>query len=280
MSEAGERTSGGPSGTSGGARRARIAWLVLGALVFIATQSVANVESTIDDLAKLGVHESRGTVWTWQLSSVGVWLALMPLLWWLAATLRPPRFGWPVAALLHALATVPVSLVHVLAMVAIRKLAYAAAGQVYDFGDWGVGLLYEYRKDVATYVMFLAFLAFAQWLLARPVGEEPEEKEETEVLLVPDGSITHHVPVNEIDWIGSAGNYVEISWEGGPPLLHRTTLSALAEQLGPGFVRIHRSRLVRRENVLRVETDKSGDFRVRLISGETLRGSRRYRSGL
>ncbi|MEZ0242037.1 MAG: LytTR family DNA-binding domain-containing protein, partial [Sphingomonas sp.] len=200
---------------------------------------------------------------------------LIAPLWWLAAILRPPSFGWPAVAALHALATVPVSLVHVLAMVAIRKLAYAATGQAYEFGDWPGEFLYEYRKDVATYLMVLAFVAFAQWLLSRP---EPA-KEAAGVLLIADGSVTHRVPVDAIDWAASAGNYVEIAW-GERTLLHRSTLAALAERLGPGFARIHRTRIVRRAAVEKVETDRSGDFVVTLRGGTELRGSRRFRTAL
>lgn len=271
-------TSGGDNGASGdGQRRRRIALLAAGALVFIAIQSVANVESTVEDMAALGRAETRAHVWTWQLSSVAVWFALVPLLWWLVAYLRPQRFAWPAALLLHAAATVPVSVVHVVAMVAIRMAVYALGGERYDFGDWGVELLYEYRKDVATYLMFAAFLGFAQWLMARPATDEAGEAEEAGVLLVPDGSVTHRVPFEAIDWAASAGNYVEVVW-GERTLLHRSTLAALADALGPGFVRIHRGRLVRRAAVERVETDKSGDFVVTLSGGAQLRGSRRYRA--
>ena len=83
----------------------------------------------------------------------------------------------------------------------------------------------------------------------------------------------------QIDWVRAAGNYVELRWEGRT-LLHRSTLAALADQLGAGFVRIHRGRLVRRDAIRSVETDKSGDFTVTLASGATLRDSRRYRSSL
>ena len=69
MSEPATGTSGGQSGTSGSVRRLRILWLALGAVVFIAVQSLANVESTIDDMARLGTAESRAHVWIWQLSS-------------------------------------------------------------------------------------------------------------------------------------------------------------------------------------------------------------------
>ena len=277
MAEISRGTSGGGGETSGDAlRRRRVAWLAAGALLFIVVQSIANVESTVEDMAKLGIVETRAHVWTWQLTSVIIWLALLAPIGWLVARLRPPRFAWPVAALLHALATVPVSVVHVVAMVALRKLAYAAGGESYDFGNWPVELLYEYRKDVATYVVTLAFLAYAQWLLARPAAPP---RDEPSVLLVADGAVTHRVPVNDIDHVAAAGNYVELRWEGRT-LLHRSTLAALADQLGTGFVRIHRGRLVRRDAIRSIETDKSGDFTVTLASGQTLRGSRRYRPAL
>ncbi|MCX8475288.1 MAG: LytTR family DNA-binding domain-containing protein [Sphingomonas sp.] len=277
MGETGAGTNGGEGGTSGeGLRRRRLLWLAAGLAGFLAIQSIANVESTVEDMAKLGVIESRVHVWTWQLTSVVVWLALMPVLGWLVARLRPPRFSWPVAILLHALATVPVSLVHVVAMVALRMLVYAAGGERYDFGPWPMTLLYEYRKDAATYLLAALFLAYAQWLLARPA---PAGSNEEDVLVVSDGSVTHRVPAARIESASAAGNYVEIVWSGRT-LLHRSTLASLAERLGPGFVRIHRGRIVRRAAVRSVETDKSGDFTVTLESGATLRGSRRYRGGL
>lgn len=277
MGEIGAGTNGGEGVTTGEAlRRRRLLWLALGLIGFLTVQSIANVESTLEDMAKLGVIESRAHVWTWQLTSVVVWLALMPVLGWLVARLRPPRFSWPVAVLLHALATVPVSLAHVVAMVALRKLVYAAGGEGYDFGTWPMTLLYEYRKDVASYLLAAMFLGFAQWLLARPA---PIASGEADILHVADGSVTHRVPAEAIESASAAGNYVEIVW-GGRTLLHRSTLAALAERLGPGFARIHRGRIVRRAAVRSVETDKSGDFTVTLESGAILRGSRRYRGGL
>lgn len=266
-------TSGGGGGASGDApRRLRIAWLIAGALLFTAVQSVANVESTIEDMAALGRAETRAHVWTWQLSSAAVWFALLPVLWWLVAQIRPPRFSWPVTLLLHAAATIPVSLVHVVAMVAVRKLVYALGGESYDFGNWGVELLYEYRKDVPTYLIGAAYVAFAQWQL----GPIPTAPDAPGVLLITDGSVTYRVPMAEIDWAGAAGNYVEIAW-GQRILLHRSTLAALEDALGGDFVRIHRGRLVRRATIRQVETDRSGDFTVTLSGGTQLRGSRRYR---
>ena len=99
-------------------------------------------------------------------------------------------------------------------------------------------------------------------------------------LAVGDGAVTHHLPVGEIEHVAAAANYVEIAWRG-QTLLHRATLTAIESELASaGFVRIHRSRLVRRHAVRRVVTLKSGDFDVEMESGAVLRGSRRYRPGL
>lgn len=274
MSDKRSGTSGGASGTNG-ARRQRLAWLVLASLGFAAVQAFANVESSRSDLASAGVVERAAHVWIWELSSLAMWITLLPVIGVIVARARPPRLAWGWAALVHALATVPVSAVHVFGMVVIRIALYAAMGERYGFGTVGGRFLYEYRKDAATYLLLAAFMAFAQWLLARPepVPGAPD------ALLVPDGNVTHRVPLAAIDWAASAGNYVEIAW-GQRVLLHRSTLAALADELGPGFVRIHRGRLVRRAVIERIETDRSGDFTVTLVGGAQLRGSRRYRSAL
>lgn len=273
MSETASGTNGGRPGTSG-ARRRRGLWLVLGALTFSTVQALANIESTIADFAGVGRDTPRWQVWTWELTSVAIWYALLPAIWWVVKRARPPRLSVPVAVLAHAGATIPISAAHVLGMIALRKLAYAAMADSYDFGSLPGMLLYEYRKDAATYILIGAFVAFAQWLLSRP-----EPAGDADVLLVADGSVTHRVPVEAIDWAASAGNYVEIAW-GQRVLLHRSTLAAMAQRLGPGFARIHRGRIVRKAAVEKVETDRNGDFTVTLRGGAELRGSRRYRSAL
>lgn len=88
------------------------------------------------------------------------------------------------------------------------------------------------------------------------------------------------MPLNDVVWVEAAGNYVELH-RGGGGLLHRASLSEMERRLhSAGFVRIHRSRLVRREAVAAVESKSTGDFVVRLRDGRELAGSRRYRRPL
>ncbi len=76
-----------------------------------------------------------------------------------------------------------------------------------------------------------------------------------------------------IDWIRAAGNYVELHG-GGRTMIERASLSALEMQLAPaGFIRIHRSLLVRRDRIARVRP-----LDVVLIDGTSLNIGKRYRS--
>ncbi len=266
-------TNGGIGGMNGAQRRLALGFAAGFAVILIAV-TIANATSMLSDFAAAGIRETAAHVWTWQITSVVAWVAVIPAIWWMVAVVRPPRFTWPAIALVVAIGSVPASLSHVGLMIGLRKAIYALNGESYRFAGWIADpWMYEFRKDVGTYLQFAAIVAIVQWLIARaataPAGRSP-------TLAIVDGTVTHHVPVDEIDWITAAGNYVELRWRDRT-LLHRATLSAVEERLGPGFIRIHRGRLVRRAAIRRIETDRSGDFTVTLADGTSLRGSRRYR---
>ena len=83
------------------------------------------------------------------------------------------------------------------------------------------------------------------------------------------------VPARRIDWIRAAGNYVELK-SGDRIILHRTTLNATERALaGEGFVRIHRSILVRRDRIERVRSED-----VVLSDGTHLKIGKRFRSAI
>ena len=83
------------------------------------------------------------------------------------------------------------------------------------------------------------------------------------------------VPATRIDWVRAAGNYIELKI-GDRVILHRTTLNAAERELGGhGFVRIHRSILVRRDRIDRVRRED-----VVLRDGTHLKLGKRYRSAL
>ena len=80
-------------------------------------------------------------------------------------------------------------------------------------------------------------------------------------------------------WLQAADNYVELHTAQRMHLLRRT-LDGLLADLGPGFVRIHRSRAVALAAVSAVEATERGNAVVRLSNGRTLACSRAWREGL
>lgn len=211
----------------------------------------------------------------WEMTSVVVLTALAPAIMALTRRFLPLSAPWSRVVPAHLLGAVAYSLAHVTAMGVLRWAVYAAVGGFYaplsPLGDF----LYEFRKDLLVYFAVVAI--YVAWLRLTP-ATRPERAEDS--IEVRDGARRHFLPLVEIAWIEAAGNYVELH-RGATPILHRAPLSEMERRLqGAGFVRIHRSRLVRRAAIVQVESRPSGDYVVRLADGRELQGSRRYRKPL
>ena len=271
-------TSGGWRGMNGTQRRFMLVF-VAGFFAVVTLILIANAESSIADLAASGAHVPDHLVWSWEWSSMIGWLSIYPFLWWVVARLKPPRLSWPQAIAVLVSGSLVASAWHIAVMVAIRHLYYSVTGDgPYRFFDvLQDRLMYEYRKDVTTYVQFVLMASVVQWFVAR-AAERPIEPE-AKMLTIVDGTVRHAIPISEIESVRAAGNYVEVIW-AGRTLLHRATLTATIQELGHAFVRIHRSQLVRRNAIRQITSDKSGDFVVVLLDGTKIRGSRRYRPSI
>ncbi len=246
------------------------------ALFTLAIVSV-DVFTVVHDRAAAGRPVSAWEPLTWELTSGLVLVALLPFAMALSRHRppeRPPRFGWLAC---HVPAALLFSLVHVVAMGGLRWSAYALVGAFYDplspLGDWP----YELRKDLLVYAGLVA--AYTIWRSMAASGATPATPEgEAAAIEVRSGARRLFVPIDDILWVEAAGNYVELH-RAAAPVLHRAPLSQMERRLAQaGFVRIHRSRLVRRDAIAAVETRPSGDFVVRLVTGQTLLGSRRFRT--
>ncbi|GGY56446.1 DNA-binding response regulator [Bacterioplanes sanyensis] len=87
------------------------------------------------------------------------------------------------------------------------------------------------------------------------------------------------LPMQDIDWIEAAGDYMCLHC-GASQHIVRSTLKELEQQLSADFVRIHRSRLVNVRRLRRLQKIPGGDALVELADGTELRVSRRYRQWL
>jgi two-component system LytT family response regulator len=91
---------------------------------------------------------------------------------------------------------------------------------------------------------------------------------------------TVFLPVDEIDYIEAAGNYLRIQ-AGAESHMIRERISAMEERLDPtAFARIHRSTIVNLARVKEMQPLVNGDQMVILRTGKRLTMSRTYREAV
>jgi hypothetical protein len=277
-------TSGGDQGLSGKQGNLTLlrdprAITVLAFAGFGLLYMVVNAASLIDQRRALGQPIAQWQAWVLEGTSFAAWLALLPVILLIATRLASRPL--PLAALGHAVVCLAVSLAHTALMAGLRIAAYALAGEDYAPTEtWSDRLLFEARKDVITYVSILAVFLLARQLVARPMAAPPPPIGDAALIEVRDGSRVVMLRPAEIDWISSAGNYVELHGSFGSQLARRTMADLEAELTPHGFARVHRSYLVRRTAIATTETRQSGDFDITLRSGAVVSGSRRFRQNL
>ena len=88
------------------------------------------------------------------------------------------------------------------------------------------------------------------------------------------------VRVEDILWVESAGNYVELHL-AARTVLHRITLNRLETMLDPvAFLRVHRGAIVRRDQIASLATTGDGTYRLSLRCGGAVAVSERYLGAL
>jgi len=99
-------------------------------------------------------------------------------------------------------------------------------------------------------------------------------------ILVSAGRGTVVLPLAEVEWIQSADHYARV-WSGGRGYLLREPLNDLEQRLAPvGFLRVHRSALVRVAAIRALKKSRTGELHAVLGSGARLPVSRRRAAAL
>lgn len=222
-------------------------------------------------------------VWEYS-SAIGMLMLFPPLVLFL----RRMPFNWlsiKRSFFLYFLASVAFSLCHVSIMVGIREAVYLFMGGNYNFGDFWFELFYEYRKDLWSFIFFIIFINGYQFILSRlqgeanPVAQSEDENisQSFDRLLVKKLGKEFIIKVEDVEWLESSGNYVNLHIKGRiyPT---RATLGKLIEQISKkGFCRIHRSHAINLEFIESITPLSSGDSEVKLDTGKVLNLSRRYK---
>jgi two-component system LytT family response regulator len=107
--------------------------------------------------------------------------------------------------------------------------------------------------------------------------EQTGSRPRLERFLVKEGDRSRLVPLQEIEWIEAAGNYLKLHGRDGVHLV-RGTLKLVESRLDPAhFARIHRTVIVNLDRIRYLEPWSHGDQLVVLESGARLTLSRRFR---
>jgi hypothetical protein len=90
------------------------------------------------------------------------------------------------------------------------------------------------------------------------------------------GSRIQVIYEKDVLWVSAARDYAELHTPSGTFLL-RETMQSLQQRLDPErFVRIHRSRIVRWEQISELTRQDNGEYRVKLLDGSVHRSSRTF----
>lgn len=249
---------------------------------------VVSIFSTARDISwRLGSPNNLWEPVLWNLTSGIIGIAVLPLVRRGALLFRgPPISPWTAAAGFVAL-VLAYSALHIAGMGVLRELAYAAGGWSYSF-PWSRQIPYELRKDLFSYLA----MAVIFWFAERPIGtaavqtsvaaekvsgNAPPKPE----LWLRDGRTSVLIDASEVVSVTSAGNYVEYELTDRRKHLIRATLQAEETRLGPfGIIRVHRSRLLNPRRIVALQWRASGDFEIRLDTGESVCGSRRFKAAV
>lgn len=260
-------------------------------LLVTLVNAVGNSITVLVDVRRSGLDYASWEPVVWEWSSGLAWLALVPAIVWFTRAHPLHWDTWRRQLPWLLLASLVASLLHVLAMVAMREIAYRVQGGSYDFGPWLPALGYEYLKDARTFLGMVALVELYRLALRRMQGEArlldaPDEGVPAEPLDRPERFLVRKlgreflVAARDIEWARAAGNYVNLHVAGREYPL-RSTMAGVEARLDPAkFARVHRSYLVNIDRIASIEPLDSGDARLHLVDGHQLPCSRSYRDAL
>ena len=267
----------------------RRAWEWLIALTLIAVSLLANVGVVMIDLGRDAPLAEPAKPWLLEGTSHFGLLVMLPVVLWLDRLCPLSFANWRRALPAHAAFSVIFALGHVAILYLGRVLLYPSIlGRPYHWENWLAQFGYEYLKDFRSYLLIISLIYLYRFIILRLrgeaglVGESADASQDTTAdrFVVKKLGREFLVKIADIEWIESAGNYVNLHVDGKVYPL-RGTMNAIAEQLAPrGFVRVHRQAIVNLERVREIRVFDSGDGTLTLDTEALVPMSRRYRQGL
>jgi two-component system, LytTR family, response regulator len=210
----------------------------------------------------------------YSLAIFSIWAALTwPMLLavrWIEARV----LGAALRALLYAAGLAVVAAAHVGLFAALYWPLYNDGGRIAS--SWAMGEIMFVRNLGTNAILYAAVVLASRWSLRR---EQPAPAAIGHLRARRRGGV-RLVALDEVEWIGAAGNHAEAHTASGAILLDDPL--ARLEQMLPAdaFARVHRGAIVRLDRIAELRSLGRGDAEIRLRSGHRLRLSRRYRTAI
>lgn len=254
--------------------------------VFMFAGFLVDVLSSATELSRANSAFPIEKVIIFEATGFGVFLALFPLIAWLASHATPGQHDWRFIIPFHLGASIAVSLIHVTGMVAIRKLIFLAVyPEPYIFTDNFLrDFIYEYRKGALAYAVILFCIIFGRQLdqQRRELEAAREDALRTNRITLKCGGRSIRIDASQVSRVKSASNYAEVTANGKTHLV-RATLSSIERQLidaGAPAIRVHRSYVANTDHIKAIRPTGEGDVKIEMSDGAVIPGSRRYRDRL
>ncbi|MDZ5647927.1 LytTR family DNA-binding domain-containing protein [Nitrospirillum sp. BR 11828] len=274
-------------------------------LAFYLLPTTVNIFSVLTEHERGGA--SRIAAWEpicWEYSSAIGGFAALPLVYLAVNRAVWARAPWRSLGL-HSVTMLGYSTVHVAIMMGLRSILYGLVGGTYHMGPLVREFPYELRKDIITYLVATAILTMGRQLvrLSRVVALVEAQQAAGAALMHAPTPVPMPVPLppvaeppprlelkvgtrrvfvapEEILQVSAAGKYVEVMTAERVHLVRRSLADIQADLPPQLFVRVHRSRLLNRAAIQRVDSRPSGDLDITLTTGLTVTASRRFKADL
>jgi hypothetical protein len=231
-------------------------------------------------------------VWEYS-SAIGSFVVVL----WLSRFLLLFPWSWQrpiLSAGIYSLMALVFSFAHIAFMIFSREIVYFLMGRDYEFAvgleQWIFELLYELRKDIWSFAFFVILIWGYRYIVAQWLGDAKDIKVENKVsdsiedtvrendlLLVKKLGREFLVNKNEVEWVESSGNYLNLHLGGNIFPMRGTFSSFLEKNTHIPIKRVHRSYAVNLNYVSNLTLTTSGDGTIELTSGQKVKMSRRYK---
>ncbi len=168
---------------------------------------------------------------------------------------------------------IPIVIIHIV----IASWLIALAAQV--FMDSPVPFEFLIKKKFTQDFVFILTIYGLMYLIVRYYSLNIQPKDNTTIksISIKQGTNTHVIAVDDIDWIAAETPYIGI-WINKKKYLYPSTLSGILTKLNnDNFIRVHRSTIINKTKIQKIQSRENGDYDLFINEDTVIRLSRNYR---